>query len=389
MLKAIKVRLHPTVEQREALAFQFGAVRWAYNFALEWRMKAWEDHGESVTKRMTLDKLVELKSVEATSWLKDADSQALQQSVIHLDDAFGRFFGRRARHPRFKTRHGRQSMSYPQRVKVLDGRALYLPKVGTVRAVLHRAIEGRIKTVTVSRSPTGRHYASILVDDGRDLPEPLKVMDGESVAGIDLGLADVVVESSGRKTPNPRFVKRTAANLRRKQKNLSRKRRGSANRAKARVLVAKAHERTMNARGDFQHKLSRRLVDENQAICVETLGVRNMLGNRSLAAHIQDAAWGGFVRKLEYKCVWSGHRLVKADRWFASSKICSGCGARVRKLPLSVRRWTCAACGNEHDRDVNAAVNLRRHGILALKAEGLSVSACGGLRKTGTLPAAA
>ena len=299
MLKALKVRLHPAVEQREALTFQFGAVRRVYNHALEWRMKAREDHGESVTKRMTLDRLVDLKSAPETRWLRDADSQALQQSVIHLDDAFGRFLDRWARHPRFKTRHGRQSMSYPQRAKVVDGSALYLPKAGTVRAVLHRAIEGRIKTVTVSRSPTGRHCASILVDDGRDLPEPLKAMDGESVAGIDIGLTDVVVESSGRKTPNPRFVKRTAANLRRKQKNLSRKRKGSVNRAKARVLVAKAHERTMNARGDFQHKLSRRLVDENQAICVETLGVRNMLGNRSLAAHMQNAAWGGFVRKQE------------------------------------------------------------------------------------------
>ena len=220
MLKAIKVRLYPSAEQEKALAFQFGAVRWIYNFALEWRRKAWAETGARVTRRMTLDRLVELKAAEETTWLRDADSQALQQAMIHLDDAFGRFFGKRGRHPRFKNRHGRQSMSYPQRVKVVDGRSLYLPKVGTVRAVLHREIAGRIKTVTVSRARTGKYHASIRVDDGQPVPEPAPSIDADRVVGLDMGIAHLVSASSGGKVDNPRFVTRAAANLRRKQKAL-------------------------------------------------------------------------------------------------------------------------------------------------------------------------
>ena len=389
MLKAVKVRLYPTPEQEKALAFQFGAVRWAYNHALEWRQTAWKERGETVTRRMALDRLVGLKVTEGTEWLRDADSQALQQSVMHLDGAFRRFFSGQARYPRFKSRRGRQSMPYPQRVKVVDGRGLYLPKVGTVRAVLHREVAGRIKTVTVSRTATGKRFASVLCDDGEPAPEPPRAVEAKAVTGVDLGLEDLVVTSTGEKVGNPRFLKRAEAGLRRKRKALSRKRKGSANRGKARILVAKAHERTANARNECQHKLSRRLVDESQAVCVETLSVRNMLGNRRLAKHIADAAWSGFVRKLEYKAGWSGRHLVKTGRWFASTKTCSRCGTKAGAMPLSVRQWTCGACGAGHDRDINAALNIRQQGILELKAAGLSVSACGGLRKTGPPPAAA
>ena len=389
MLKATKVRLYPTSEQRRSLAFQFGAMRWAYNQALQWRREAWKEKRESITRRMTLDRLVEWKRAEGTEWLKEADSQALQQSVMHLDVAFSRFFKGQCRYPRFKNRHGRQSMSYPQRVKVVEGCALYLPKVGAVRAVLHRPLVGRIKTVTVSRTATGKHYASILCDDGQTPPEPVKALAQENVIGLDMGLAHLVVASTGEKQDNPRFLKCAARNLRRKQQSLSRKVKGSANRNKARVLVAKAHERTAHARNDFQHKLSRRLVDENQAICVETLKVKNMLKDRRMAKSISDAAWGELVRKLDYKAIWSGKRLVRIDRWYPSTKTCFRCASKIEGLPLSARQWTCPACGAEHDRDLNATLNIKQQGILKLRAEGLSVSACGGLRKTGTLPAAA
>ena len=389
MLKATKVRLYPTAEQRQELAFQFGAMRWVYNYALDWRSKSWKGKGEKITKRMTLDRLVELKATKETAWLKNADSQALQQSVMHLDDAYQRFFKKLGRHPRYKNKHGKQSMSYPQRVKIVAGCSLYLPKVGTVKAVLHREIEGKIKTVTVSRTQTGKYYASILCEDDQPTHEPVKAIEAESVTGLDMGLTHLAIASTGEKQKNPRFVKQAAANLRRKQKSLSRKRKGSSNRSKARVLVAKAHERTANTRNDFQHKLSKRLVDENQAICVETLKVKNMLRNRKLAKHIADASWGELLRKLDYKSVWSGKHLVKIDQWFASSKTCSGCGTKVEELPLSVRQWTCRTCQQEHDRDINAAQNIRQQGILKLKAEGLSVSACGGLRKTDCLSAVA
>lgn len=376
MLKATKVRLYPTVDQKKALAFQFGAMRWVYNFALHWRSEAWKESGENVTKTQTQSELVDLKASEETKWLKEADSQALQQSVKHLDDAFRRFFKKRGRYPRFKNKHGKQSMSYPQRVKVVDGCRLYLPKVGIVKAVLHREIVGKIKTVTISRTPTGKHYASILCDDGLPTPDTLKAVEGRAVIGVDLGLTHLAITSAGEKEDNPRFLKRAAKKLRRRQRILSRKKKGSANRNKARVLVAKAHEKTKNTRDDFQHKLSKRLVDENQAICVETLKVKNMLKNRNLAKHIADAAWAELLRKLSYKTAWSGKHLVKIDQWFASSKTCSCCGAKVDALPLDVRKWVCKSCHTEHDRDINAAINIRQQGILKLKAEGLSVSVC-------------
>ncbi|MCY4364171.1 MAG: transposase [Gammaproteobacteria bacterium] len=389
MVKATKVRLYPTVAQQAALTFQFGAVRWVYNYALNWRSTAWKARGESITQRMTLDKLVELKRLEDTAWLRDADSQALQQSLLHLDTAFERFFKKQARYPNYKRKHGKQSLSYPQRVNVVDGNSLYLPKVGTVRAVLHRELVGKMKTVTVSRSWTGKYYASVLCDDGEPLPAPIGSMDEEAVIGLDMGLSHLAITSDGYKESNPRFLKQAQANLRRKQASLSRKQKGSANRNKARVLVAKVHEKVTNARNDCQHKLSKRLIDENQAVCVETLKVRNMLKNRKLAKSIADASWNELLRKLGYKARWTGKHLVQVDPWFASSKTCSVCGVRADVMPLSVRQWHCGSCGHEHDRDINAARTIRQQGILKLKAEGLSVSACGGLRKTGLFPAVA
>lgn len=389
MLKATKIRLYPTTDQCAALAFQFGAMRWIYNFALDWRSEAFKAEGISISKRQTLDRIVSLKREEETAWLKRADSQALQQALMHLDDAFKRFFSKQGRYPRFKSKHGKQSLSYPQRVRIVAENLLYLPKIGNVKAVLHREIVGRIKTVTVSRSKTGKYFASILTDDGQPKPEPCKSVSKERIVGLDLGLSHLAITDTGEKTDNPRFVKRAAANLCRKQKSLSRKKKGSRNRNKARVLVAKAHEKTSNARNDFQHKLSRQLIDENQAVCVETLKVKNMLKNRHLAGHIADVSWGELVRKLEYKATWAGKHLIRVDQWFPSSKTCSCCGLKVEKLPLDIRRWTCQNCQTEHDRDTNAAINIKRQGIIQIKAEGLSVSACGGLRKTGAEPATA
>ncbi len=380
MLKATKIRLYPTREQRDALRFQFGAVRWVYNDTLALRQRAWQQHRQSITERMTLDRLVELKKQAQTAWLKDADSQALQQAVMHLDDAFQRFFQKKARYPKFKTKYGKQSLSYPQRVKLVDQK-LYLPKVGWVKAHCHRTLKGRIKTVTVSLTPTGKYFASILGDDGLGAPKPPQVVEDTSIVGIDLGLNNLTVDCTGQAHANPRFANQAARNLRRKQKALSRKKKGSANRNKARLKVAKAHERMANARHDYQHKLSKHLVDKNHAICVETLRVKNMLKNRRLARSISDAAWGELVRKLEYKCKWYGKHLVRMDPFYPSSKTCSHCGSKLKTLELDVRGWTCIVCGTRHDRDINAAINIKAQGILQLKAAGLSVSACGSSRK--------
>ena len=392
MHKALKVRLYPTPEQCDELEFQFGAARWVYNYALEWRSTAWKERQENVTKRMTSDRLVTLKQEEETAWLSRAYAQVLQQSVAHLDDAYKKFFEGVCRYPKFKSKRGEQSISFPQNVWIVNGNSIRLPKVGVVRAKIHRVITGEIKTVTVSRNSTGKYFASVLMNDGEDAPEADKLITEDNITGVDMGLAHLVITSEGEKQANPRFLKQAYSNLRKKNKSLSRKMKGSANRRKARVLLAKAHERVANTRNDFQHKLSKRLVDESQAVCVETLKVKNMLKNRRLSKAISDASWGEFIRKLEYKSEWYGKHMVKVDQWFPSSKTCSSCDEKVESMPLSVRHWTCESCGTEHDRDINAALNIKKQGILKLTAEGLSVSACGGMRQTGStlvLPAAA
>ena len=373
MLKATKVRIYPTPEQAEFLIAQFGAVRFAYNKALYLKSHMYRKHGVTLSPKKDIKPLLAVaKKSRKYHWLKQYDAIALQQSVINLHRAFDNFFNPKlkARYPQFKRRHGKQSSYHCVGVKVLDD-AIKLPKMKPVKANIHREISGTVKSITVSLSKTGKFYASILVDDGVKAPKPLQTV--SKVTGIDLGLSHFAIESNGRKRANPRFVKRAERNLRRKQRQLSRKAKGSANRAKARLLVAKCHERVTNARADFQQKLSRTLVDENQAVIVETLKSANMMKNRKLAKHIADAAWHSFVNKLEYKLKEQGKYLVKLDQWYASSKTCHCCGHKMEEMPLSVRTWDCPSCGTtDIDRDLNAALNIRDKGALELKAAGQS-----------------
>ncbi|MCC4236941.1 transposase [Vibrio anguillarum] len=380
MLRATKVRIYPTQEQTEFLIAQFGAVRFAYNKALHIKTHMYRRHGVSLNAKKDLKPLLAVgKKSRKYGWLKQYDSIALQQSVINLHTAFDNFFNPKlkARYPQFKRRHSKQSSYHCVGVKVLDS-AIKLPKMKPIETNIHREIIGKVKSITVSLSKTGKFYASILVDDGVETPALEHTV--QTVTGIDLGLSHFSIESNGRKTANPRFVKRAEKNLRRKQRQLSRKKKGSANRAKERLIVAKCHEKTANARADFQHKLSRTLVDENQAVIVETLKSANMMKNRRLAKHIADASWHGFVAKLEYKAKEQGKHVVKLDQWYASSKTCHCCGHKVEKMPLHIREWKCD-CGAIHDRDINAAINIQRQGIIELKAAGHVVTACGGLRK--------
>lgn len=383
MLSAIKVRLYPTLTQTEFLNAQFGAVRFAYNKALHIKSHAYRKHAVSLNPKKHLKPLLAIaKKSRKYAWLKQYDSIALQQSVIHLHQAFDNFFNPklRAKFPQFKRRHGKQSSYHCVGVKVLDS-AIKLPKMEPIKANIHRDIIGKIKSITVSLTKTGKYYAAILVDNGVEQPEPLQTID--KVTGIDLGLTHFAIQSNGKKEANPRFIKRAQNNLRRKQRQLSRKAKRSKNRAKARLIVAKCHEKVANARADFQHKLSRTIIDENQAVIVETLKSANMMKNRKLAKHIADASWHSFVLKLAYKAKASGKHLVKIDQWFASSKTCHCCGEKVNDMPLSVRRWDCPSCGAvDIDRDVNAALNIRDKGILDLKAAGQVVTACGGLRQS-------
>ena len=373
MLRATKIRIYPTQEQAEFLIAQFGAVRFVYNKALHLKSHMYRKHGVTLNPKKDIKPLLAVaKKSRKYQWLKEYDSIALQQSVINLHQAFDNFFNPKlkAKYPQFKRRHGKQSSYHCMGVKLLDG-SIKLPKMKPIEANVHREIEGVVKSVTVSLSKTGKFYASILADDGVEALTPLHTV--RTVTGVDLGLSHFVIESNGRKTANPRFVKRAEKNLRRKQRQLSRKAKGSANRAKARILVAKCHEKVANARADFQHKLSRTLVDENQAVIVETLKSANMMKSRKLAKHIADASWHSFVAKLEYKLKEQGKHLVKLDQWYASSKTCHCCGHKMEDMPLSVRKWDCPSCGTtDIDRDLNAALNIRDKGILELKAAGRS-----------------
>ncbi|PMG52419.1 transposase [Vibrio splendidus] len=373
MLRATKIRIYPTQEQAEFLIAQFGAVRFAYNKALHLKSHMYRKHGVTLNPKKDIKPLLAVaKKSRKYHWLKQYDSIALQQSVINLHQAFDNFFNPKlkAKYPQFKRRHGKQSSYHCVGVKVLDG-AIKLPKIKPIEANVHREITGVVKSITVSLSKTGKFYASILADDGVEASKPLHTV--RTVTGVGLGLSHFAIESNGRKTANPRFVKRAEKNLRRKQRQLSRKAKGSANRAKARILVAKCHEKVANARADFQHKLSRALVDENQAVIVETLKSANMMKNRKLAKHIADASWHSFVAKLEYKLKEQGKHLVKLDQWYASSKTCHCCDHKMEEMSLSVRKWDCPSCGTtDIDRDLNAALNIRDKGILELKAAGRS-----------------
>ena len=390
MLKATKVRIYPTTEQEDFLNRQFGAVRFVWNKALAIKNHCYKVRKQSVSPKKDLKPLLTVaKKSRKYSWLKDADSIALQQSIINLDKAFQNFFNPKleAGKPRFKSKHGKQSSYHCMSVSVGDG-WVKIPKCSKIKAKVHREIIGKVKSITVTKTTTGKYYASILAEDGLSEAKPISDLNSDFVVGVDVGLSHLAITSKGEKVANPRFLKKALRNLKHKQKALSRCKKGSKGRAKARLLVAKAHERVAFARNDFQHKLSKQLVDENQAVIVETLKVKNMLKNHCLARSIADAGWHSLLSKIGYKAKREGKHLVKIDQWFASSKTCSCCNRKQEKMPLNIRSWACE-CGAVHDRDINAAVNIKHQGILKLKAEGLSVSADGGKRKSGTAPVAA
>lgn len=301
MLRATKVRIYPTPEQAEYLNAQFGAVRFTYNKALHIKKQAYRRHGVSLSPRKALKPLLTVaKKSRKYGWLKEYDSIALQQAVINLDVAFSNFFNPKlkARFPAFKSKHGKQSSYHCVGFKVLDG-AIKVPKTSPIEARLHREIMGTLKSITLSRSATGKYYASLLCDDGVEVPaKPVLI---SNITGLDVGLSHYAIKSDGNKIANPHHLINASHNLRRKQKALFRKQKGSANRRKARIQLAGVHERVANARADFQHKLSRAIVDENQAVIVETLKSANMMKNHCLARAIGDAGWHGLSQNWNTK----------------------------------------------------------------------------------------
>jgi putative transposase len=376
--QAVKVRLYPTTDQQEILSQHFGCSRWWWNHALNLCIETYKATGKGLTQVALNKFLPKLKKEKETEWLSQCYSQVLQATTLNLVSAYKNFFEGRAKYPRFKAKKNRQSIQYPQSVKVIDDCLKFPGRVGIVKAKLHRPIEGTIKTVTVSMTPSGKYYACVLMESEGDNPAPST--DGK-VAGIDLGLKDFAIVNDGIKTSkfaNPRHLSLHERNLKRKQQKLARKEKGSKSRAKARKLVYRVHERVSNVRQDYLHKLSRKLVDDNQVIVVESLNTKGMVRNHKLAKAISDVGWGMFVNFLQYKLERDGKVLVEIDRWFPSSKLCSNCHYQVGEMPLDVRAWTCPSCGTHHDRDGNAAINIRAEGIRMLSVLGTRTAADGG-----------
>jgi putative transposase len=311
----------------------------------------YQDTGTGLTYNDCATDLTERLKVDHP-WLKDADSQVIQQALMDLDKAYKNFFEGRADYPTFKRKHGKQSVRYPQRFKV-EGEQVYLPKVGWVKAILHRKIEGQMKNATVSKTKTGKFFVSIQCEVEHIQPEqnPNKV-------GIDLGLTTFATFSTGEKIENPRNLKVSERRLKIRQRRLSRKVKGSNSRGKARFAVAAIHEKIANQRKDFHHKLSRTIVNTFGVIAFESLNVNGMMKNHNLAKAIADAGWNQFVNFVEYKAGWDGREVLRVDRFFPSSKLCSDCGAKHKSLTLNIRQWVCTECGVIHDRDENAAINI-------------------------------
>jgi putative transposase len=375
--KAIQVRLYPTEEQQTLLAQTFGCSRWWWNFALNKSFETYKETGKGLGQVALNALLPKLKKAEDTKWLADCYSQVLQATTLNLTTAYKNFFEKRAGFPKFKSKHGKQSIQYPQNVKIVDGNVKLPGNIGTVKAKIHRPIEGKIKTVTVSKIPSGKYFASILTEIEGEHPTIGK----GKIYGVDLGIKHFAVVTDGEKVSkydNPKHIAKHERNLKQKQKKLARKVKGSNSRNKYRKVVAKVYERVSNSRQDFLHKLSYKLVSDSQAVIVENLHVKGMVRNHKLAKAISDCGWGTFINFLAYKLERKGGELVEIDRWFPSSKLCSECFYQVSEMPLDMKEWTCPHCGTHHDRDGNAAINIRAEGIRMLKAEGSAVSAVGG-----------
>ena len=374
VLKAVKVRIYPNIKQQSHLGQAFGCVRFVWNQSLATMSQTYKETGKGISA-FTMKKQIPVWKTEY-EWLKECYSQCLQSSVLNLSQAFINFFDGRAGYPTFKKRQGRQSMQYPQNVKILSHSEIKFPgNLGVVKAKIHRNCVGTLRTVTVSTMPDCRYYASLLMDDG--VKNPVTNEDGKAI-GIDLGLLDFVVTSDGSKYQNPRHLKKHERNLKRKQRKLSRKKDKTTNRRrKGARAVAKVHAKIARVRVDFRHKLSRKIVNENQVIVVENLAVQNMVKNHCLAKSISDAGWGMFCTMLKYKAEAEGKVYLEVGRFFPSSHLCSNTLLSLPHLDLSVREFDCAHCGNRHDRDINAAINIKNEGLRIL-ALGTSVTAPGG-----------
>jgi len=367
---AYRCRAYPGEAQQAILNRTFGCVRVVWNRTLAERQRLWCTEGKRLSYAGSSAAMTTMKKDPDLAFLNEVSSVPLQQALRHQQQAFSAFFGKRARYPRFKSRRSRQSAHYTRSAFSMCGGMLRLAKTGGLLRFTWSWPEADLTAlnpsmVIVSREPDGRWYVTFAVD--AESPEPLPET-GRSV-GIDLSVRDFAVTSDGERIANPRHLERKALNLARYQRRLARCQNGSANRAKAKTKVARAHRKVRNARRDFLHRASTRLVRGNDTIVIEDLAVTNMVRNRHLARAISDCGWGELRHRLEYKCERYGRHLIVINRFYPSTKTCSACGHRLAELSLSTRTWQCSSCGARHDRDINAAKNIL--------AAGQAVTACG------------
>lgn len=368
MYISYKYRIYPNKEQATLIEKHFGCTRYIYNWSLSDRIAFYQSEKKTKKKFDIINELPELK--KQNEWLKEVNSQSLQSAVEHMDTAFKNFFRDKKWFPNYHKKHWRQSFHIPQNTWVyFDEWIVSVPKLKWIKTVFHRRFEGSIRQSTISKTPTWKYFISILVEE-----DIKKLTRNDNTIWIDVGIKDFAVFSTWEKIDNPKYLKKSLLSLKKKQKALSRKVKWSSNRNKARLRVARIHEKVSNQRSDFLHKVSTRVMNENQVICTEDLNVKWMMKNRRLSQAIWDVGWWMFFNMLQYKSEWYGRDIIKIWRFEPSSKTCT-CGFINNELTLSMREWTCPKCGNHHDRDILAANNIKR---FALAKVGMTwCNACG------------
>ena len=370
MYRARKYRIYPTNSQKELIHKHCGSVRFLYNLALETKTMAYLGSKVNLSRYDLQKQVVDLK--KELPWLKENNSQSLQVALLDLDTAYSNFFKGRADFPKFKKKSNRGSFNVPQNV-IVKNNLLIIPKFKEgIKIKLHRDLVGTIKQATISFTPTGKYFVSILCDTGEESPVK-KPIEEKNTIGVDLGIKDFLVTSEGEVIDNPKFLRNSIQRLKVLQRRASKKQKGSNNRKKANLKVAILHEKITNQRKDFLHKVSTQLIRENQTICLETLSVKNMVKNHNLAQAISDASWSTFVSMLEYKAEWYGKNILKIGRFEPSSKLHANCGYINKDLKLSDREWVCPKCFEVVSRDVNASINIKKFALKDYSGQELSV----------------
>jgi putative transposase len=380
--KSFQYRIYPTEDQKKFLDQQFGGARFVYNFFLNRRKNEYLNNKKSLSYFDDQKALTELKTQDGYVWMYDINAQTLQASLRNLETAYSKFFKKEAKFPRFHSKKDEECIKYSQNFSVKNNK-LKVPKLKSkIKINFHQPLPEKQIALFIRKTPSGKYFASFLCEININ-PLPIS----PNSVGVDLGIKSLLVESNGNVVENPKYLKHLESKLIFKQRQLSKKRKGSNKRNKQKIVAARQHEKIANKRKDLLHKVSKRLINENQVIIAENLAVKNMMKNHKLAKAISDVSWGELLCMIEYKAKWYGRTFYQIDRFFPSSKTCNNCQFIVDKLPINIRSWTCPNCKTKLDRDLNAAKNIRDKGLKDLRDlsnKDLSVSQETGASVSGT-----